>query len=249
MKELTTLFLLIALSASAQIPFSLRDPGARFNPGASVAVAESATYLINQNFEGSGSGGWDNSETWTGIDLVVSNATDAILRGSYSCKLDPLTVDANAYSPAFAVQSNLFTSFRFMFSGTNTENARAIFVVETNTVAQLTAYLGPANVLQLKHGSDGTKAGTFSLTSNTLWYVWVDYTTNSAPGVTDGWGAIYCTNSTTKPANPYISTTTGTASNKIDRVRIHSDRSATCFTTNWFDQVLVDDVDIGNITP
>lgn len=227
-------YLLILLCLLA-VGCSESDAGLMMMSGGTPAAAppaECTGLLICQNFEGTG---YDNSETWTEAGTVTEDYTTTILRGTQSCLVHRGPPDASLDSPAFAASGTVHMMLRFQVS--NVDNAWDMIKIRNAANADICIAELYTNVFHLHHGT-ATANGTFTVSVNTLYYVWIDYVKGTGA---NGTAAIYVSSTGTKPAAD-ASLTTGSSSTDATHIRFeeYNDKNLVV------DQIYVDDAVLGD---
>lgn len=206
------------------------------------AAAPAPTYLINQNFEGTG---YDNSETWTessGSSTIDEDYTATVLYGSQSLNVvGTVGADAYAKSPAFTAQSEVW--FYWLFRPVVSANANRIIyrgmlagVNKFNVRLKLTT-----KALELYDLTGGSAVTVATISTGTTYHIWGHYKADP-----DGILEIAFSTDGVKPTsgNNYASSTAGTLADNVDNVQVGNFSAAT--DDFIIDRVLVDDVEIGD---
>lgn len=195
------------------------------------------TYLINQNFEGTG---YDNSETWTetATGTVDEDYTGDVIAGSQSLRIVVSTQTGETRKDITAI-SDIFVYFRFKrVSGTT---LRLITFRDTTNTRGL-VNLNSSGTLTLNHGSaSASTVGTIAASDSV--HIWVRYTQGTGA---DGFMEVGFSTDGTKPTsgNNYASTSVGTSTTTVNRIALGTTSNQTA--EGIFDRVLADDVSIGN---
>lgn len=179
----------------------------------SVTTLAGVSYLINQNFEGTG---YDNSESWTTQNSTIDpDYTATVLAGSQSLALSG-SGGPNVYNTnTFTASSSVYVRFMFRISSYPGSNS-TIFRLENGTNAQTWVQLGTTGGLRLYH--NGVSVDSLSnISVNTTYYIWVRYTNS-------GVGEIGVSTTSTQPTMATISN--GADTQQINRVRAISSFNA-----------------------
>jgi hypothetical protein len=207
-------------------------------------VVVGASYLINQNFEGTG---YDNSESWTeagtGLD---EDYTTTVLVGSQSLYGISTTSAKTLTSPTFAAQSDCWAygQFRFGAGATLTAN-QTLFSVRGNTANLVQVLFRSSSKFRINVGSTASSDSVGTWTTGVTYHYRIHYTKGTGANAfgsfeisTDGTFA--------GSGNNYVQVTNGNATTDADNVRLTWDSSASNGEEIIWDRILVDDVTIGN---
>lgn len=224
---LITLWLVFALATNAN-PLVLLS--------GSPPEASPATYLVEENFEGTGApAGWTTTGTAQAINW--DDTTPTPLQGSQSAYLFADTsADTTMVTPTFADTTDMHFYLQIYIT-TLPSTGRNLIQARNATTLHENFLINSAGSLLITGGS----ATVNSLSTGQWYHVWGGYNAST--------GASYFTFSSdgTKPSSGDSYTTasqTGTAD--INNVRIQSDFNTTAGPEINVDRVLVDDVTIGN---
>ena len=217
--------------------------GAAEAPGGDPACSG---YLVCQNFEGAG---YDNSESpaETGAGVNEDYTTDA-LRGSQSLLITANAVTDDGLKWTISSQSGTIGAFlrvKIPTGETHGDDYR-FFVLYNDTTVLAYFKITSSRTISGYHGTTYiSPTGSPTLSENTTYYIWVDYTPSS--GSDDGTLGYYVSETTTKPGSANKATTEGTNTTSADGFGIYSvhDSSPGDYI---FDQVYVDDAVIGNVS-
>lgn len=237
------LILLIPFICSAGVQDMLK--GALEKKNGAAAPSECTGKLICQNFEGTG---YDNSESWTetiGTNGIIDedDTTATVLRGSQQLKI--YSGDNGKTSSTYAgftVDSDTTTYAHFRYKTTDaTPSAdRIIATIRATTEILCTVYLETTSEFAVI-ASGGTKAnGTTTSSDNTMFHIWVEYTEGTG---SNGTCSLYVSATATKPSVE-ASSTDGASTATPNRFYLQQGSGS---STGFFDQVLVDDADIGDV--
>ena len=195
----------------------------------------SPSFLVNQNFEGTG---YDNSESWTENGSPDEDYNSTVLRGSQS-----LGIATNGdYAQSPGVDNSGTTDFFFRFQTDVIAVSDIIRITNTSdsTIGRITL-LGDGD-LRIYHGTVNSETSDTPVSVDTTIYIWVDFTPGSG---SDGVMHLYHSASITKPGSPDITITTGDVTANLDHIRCI--KATATSLTFIFDQVLIDDETIGNV--
>jgi hypothetical protein len=175
----------------------------------------SPTYLINQNFEGTG---YDNGESWTEGGTWDEDYTTTVLTGSQSLFQDGLGGGSNT-SPDFAPSSHftLYLQFRLNTAVNNSE----LLVVRSGANADL------ANLVYRAGGTLRSSCGgvnfetSDAISTGQKIHVWIEFTKGTGA---NGLGSIGWSTDGTRPAsgNKFAQTTSGDATADAVRIRLEA---------------------------
>lgn len=206
--------------------------------GRGVTAGGGATYLVKQDFEGTG---YDNGETWTesGAGTVDEDWTDPLI-GTQSLRLATVSQSATNQSPTFTAQAECYGYF--VVHGATVEALNRIwFTGRAGTTVSLEIRRESSGVFRLRHGTTSTNATT-GIVADITYHVWWHYNDDSGPD--DGTARLWISTTDTKPGSPEAVITTGTATGDIDNVVLGAQNTGT--EEIIFDKVRVDNVDIGS---
>lgn len=198
---------------------------------ASAAVTNNSTqsavtYLINQNFEGTG---YDNGETWTETGTVYADYTTSPLRGSQSLSLS--TADYANTRVDFTAQNSIY--FHFLFSISADTTSQFFEIMNTGTSFVSVKYIAGGF---LRIGGTSQNATVSGVAINTPYHVWGRYTN-------DGTLDIRYNTTTDYDTATAASTTTNSDTAQANRVRFISDTTA----NKKIDQFIVSPTAIGDV--
>ena len=196
-----------------------------------------SSYIINQNFEGTG---YDNGETWTeaGTGTVDEDHTGTVIVGSQSLRVNISAQTGSTYA-SFAAQSSLFVKFRFQVASTSS-NPTIVTIRNGTTILASLILVGVNRTLRVNGGgSNGSASGTIN--ANQTKWVWFEYVkgTGSNAICRAGW------KDDGDPTKPDLSTTgaqTCIATNgngTLDADRIYLGHSVSSTYECFFDAVQV----------
>lgn len=187
----------------------------------SAATPAGPAYLVNQNFENTGSSGYDHSETWTeaGTGTINSKYTTTVLVGSQSLYINKSAQTASVLID-FAASSEVWVFVKFRPVTLPPANFNILAIQNTNT-SLLNLIITSAGLLRV-HGSNTVSA----MSAATTYDVFCHYKAGSgANGITSG---SFTTDGTRLTSgNAYKETTTGTQTLSANRLRISLNVSET----------------------
>lgn len=209
----------------------------------------SATYLVKQDFEGTG---YDNSEIWTesGAGTANEDSTTTPLVGSQSLRCTSSANTVRVESPNFASITEIHIYFLFKPGNTVASgNTRKILTLENSGAGTAEGIiLTDGESLTITHGgADATTVGAMS--DGTTYHVWGRW--KAKVGASDGEGEVTFSTDGIKPTtgNPnFASFSNGTGSSTAMRaiaIGNAPDDGNVTWTTD-FDKVRVDDEVIGS---
>lgn len=210
------------------------------NPAATVVVGQppggggGPTYLLEENFEGTGApSGWtDNSGT---PDYDDSTTSPGPLQGGESLFL---ASGEDAWSVTFTGQSSIEVHFRFSL-GAPSGHEEIFKMLDSGGSGRLRIEYRSGGGLRVEHGSTNGTTGT-AVSTATLYYGWVDYSIATGMG-SNGTANLYYSTSPTKPGSPESTLTTGTATDDITQLSFIGPTNGVLF-----DRSLADDDTIGS---
>ena len=238
--------------ASAGASLVLRADGKQLIPSVSrafhVLVSSAPSYLINQNFEGTG---YDNSETWTeaGSGTIDEDYSSSGLgmQGSQCLRLALTAQTGRATSPSFTGQTDVW-AYALL---------RIVSLPSSGTINLLTLYNGTTSLgritiastgaLAIRNGSTGGTTFGTNPSTGTTYHVWLRYTAGSgANGYSLG---AYSTDGTRPTSGgTFAEHTNGNATLAATDINVGSIKSGAGNTTVEFivDRVLVSTSEIGD---
>lgn len=233
-------FLIALLGAVLAWPVSAQE---------AVVVVQSrtaqVTWLINQNFEGTG---YDNTETWTESSTFNEDYATVILRGSQSGANE--TATSYAQKDLGADYSELWG--HFLFRATDVSPASEEAVVElydsTNTVFARFSIRTTGFVRSNHGGTIGTtSASVGDLADATAVRLWFYFKAETSDGANDGVFSMWTSTAaetSRSSGDQLISQTNGAMHQGVRYVRLVYGLSA---NVGIYDQVLVDDVSFTSV--
>lgn len=227
------IFLLSSCSVFAQLNISNPFYVAGVLKPASGGAAP--TYLINQNFEGTGYD--NNSETWTenaAPDEDYATAP-APLIGSQSWM--SAAVGGEAYSN-FAANDNVYAYAVFNIS--TLQNAIDIFQIRNSSDLGLTKLrINADGSVRMVHHASGPTSSAGVISAGTTFHVWMDY--HKGTGA-DSTAELFVSATSTKPGSATLSVTGEGNTTQASRIAIMGWSGG----NHIVDKVRVDDVAIGS---
>jgi hypothetical protein len=207
--------------------------------GAAGVAASGSSYLVEENFEGTGAPtGWTTASEGGTINY---DSTTSPLRGSQSLRLTHSGWPGARVYKAFTAQSQVYLFARVRWAADAGDDTPILTLRDSsgNTLCTLLVRSG-GGAFRLYHGTTFGNASS-SPTANTTYYVWISYTagTGANGAATLHWGT-----ATTKPGSADISVSTGTAT--ADAAQIHCE-TGEYGGTHDYDQILVSDEAIGDV--
>jgi hypothetical protein len=231
----STILLLLALTVSA---FGQAFPGTAAYQAAFLkpAAGGGATYLVNQNFEGTG---YDNGETWAESG-TANEDYGTPLKGSQSLHVSG---SFSGSSTDFANQTTAYAHCRFLL-GLIPSGQDGFFILadkDNGNAYRAAIYINASRqVFLYANGGVGSASGS-TVQANETYYVWLDY-------VASGQCVVAMSKTSTRPTvdgstdggDIYLTGTGGTGN--ANRIFAYNATDATMV----YDNVLVDDAAIGN---
>lgn len=235
---LTCLVLLLALPCLA--PTRVMRGNARAVP----VVTSGATYLVKQDFEGTG---YDNSETWSeaGTGTVDEDYTSVVLAGSQSLRIVTSGTVGRTTSPTFTAQADVWVYCLFR-PVSIPATQRWVFQLRDASSALCSLRFNSSGTLTIRAGSAGGTATVTALSAGTTYHIWMHYIKGSG---SDATGTVGFSTSGTKPTsgNEFASHTAGNATTDADRLELGDAAGASSGTIEYlYDKVRVDDASIGD---
>jgi len=212
--------------------------------GGNGSTPEAPTYLINQNFEGTG---YDNSETWTtSVGTPEPDYTGVVLLGSQSLR-STVNGEAERARADFTGADTLYGYLLFRREGINPVGDRLFFELTINGSTTRALTLSVTSTGQLKVGDlSGSHTGTTvsTMSTGTTYHIWWSYTKGTGSNAA---GTCAFSTDGTKPTsgNNFEDFTTGTST--VQGGRVWLGYTSTNSNADFiYDKVLIDDVDIGS---
>lgn len=220
---------------------------AQFQPGRSrsfLPAAAGSSYLINQNFEGTG---YDNSETWTefGTATIDEDYTGVVLAGSQSLRIKSTASSGRAVSPTFSDASDCWVYFLFR-PVTIPGTSHGAAMLRNGTTVVLTITINATGSLSIRNGSSGGTTTTNTMSTGTTYHVWGHYIAGSGA---DGFGSVGFSTTGTKPTSgtSYTEHTTGNGTASVNAMQCGSQSGEGSDTFEFiYDKVLVSASSIGD---
>lgn len=210
--------------------------------GAVDNTGSAATYLINQNFEGTG---YDNSESWTenaGTPDEDYATSPAPLVGSQSCQLNDGGVDETITSPTFTALAEAWFYF-VMTPDTLGASMSTYAQFRDASTSFVSAQYDAEGNWRISMSGGNSSATVDGMTADTVYEVLVHYVAGSGANAVGSVEFVPLGGGTFDGAgNNFTQFTSGTATASTDRVRLTSTDAASMIV----DRVLVDNVAIGN---
>ena len=199
-----------------------------------VAAGGGATYLIDEDFEGTGKPtDWVDSTGAGDYDY-----TTGPLEGAQSLFLDGTGTTTVVFSPTFTAQSTLWVHFMIKWSAQSAANVTTFGIRETNTLVAYLNFRSTAETVRVYNGT--TQTATTGWVVGTTYHVWMKYVKGTgADGITE----VYRSTTTTRGAA--LVTVTGNATSDLNNLYFQAN-TAQNFDV-MVDQVLVDDAEIGDL--
>jgi hypothetical protein len=203
--------------------------------------AGGATYLVKQDFEGTG---YDNGESWTETGSPNEDSETSPLVGSQSFRVAATASATWARSPSFTDQSTLHCYFQFR-PDDNTGGARRFFFIRNSSDVDLVMVQQNADrTILVRAGTAGGSTTVGTVTLDTIYHFWVTYTKGTGANAT---ATVAFSTDGTKPTSGdnYQIHSTGNATTDADYIGLGN--SAAQVIPTWdLDKVRVDDEVIGD---
>ena len=203
-------------------------------------------YLICQNFEGTG---YDNSESWSQLDggadcTINPDYTTVNLRSSGSQSF-AITITSSTIcrvtSPTFSDASTLYGHFMFQLPDLSVAGSTIILLNGTTTLGSIeTKTDGKLRVYQ---GSVYNDSSSSVISVDTPYHIWFKYVAEDPDTALNGQMLVWVGTTTTRPASPTNTITTGTSALAVNAIRFQ-----TPVSTRIWDQVLLDTVEFATVS-
>jgi hypothetical protein len=184
-----------------------------------------ASYLIKQNFEGTG---YDNSEAWSesGTGTMDEDYATSPMEGSQSLRIALSSTTGRVSSPAFTAQSDLWAYFQIKILGSLPAATTTIAEMQAASTDCLRLRLLTSGALDVRAGGGTPVATTGTLTPGTVYHVWIHYIAGTGA---NGFSSVGFSPDGTKPTSGtnYAEMTTGTATASPSSQRLGQSTSAT----------------------
>lgn len=196
------------------------------------------TYLINQNFEGTG---YDNGETWSESGTVDKDNTTNPIVGSQSLYLGAANF-SSVTSPSFTGQTTVSLFFKLRpvasngLSGVSTDFTLLAILNSSNEVLAGLSWNQDGGsgegIIKLETNGTLSSASSQRITLDVVWNVWIDYveggtcvlaaSTGTTKPTSDGSGNIYLTKTggTGTATKVYLSNGGGSGGGRFDKVLV-----------------------------
>lgn len=209
-------------------------------------VTDSApTYLLEENFENTGSPGYDL--TWTeasGTPDENYSTTGINMQGSECLELNDGGVNERTDSQTFTESTDLdgYALIRFNTLPAATES---FLIVRDGVTAILTLQVSAAGALRVSMPGGNSAVTTSTMSAGTTYSVWWHYTAGSGA---NGFGSVAFiaetggSDSRPTSGNNYTQFATSTTTASCENIRLLMDGGI----QEWKDRVLVDDATIGS---
>jgi len=211
---------------------------------AAASAGGGATYLRDQNFEGTG---YDNSETWSETaGTPDEDYTATVLLGSQSLFLDGSgSANQRTSCPTFTGQTDVWYYFLWRPVTLTGSGTTTFCSVMNGTTELFQVQCSSAGALRVS-GSVNSAATTSTVTVGNTYHVWVHYAADIDGGAASALCSVAFSTTGTKPTsgNNYTAATTGTDTATSNNMRFLV--IGTTLTQNIYDHFLADDVSIGD---
>lgn len=208
---------------------------------AQASAGAGVSYLLEENFEGTGApSGWNSGGT------VNWDYTTTVLQGSQSLLVDATSGSGWALTTTFTAQTTIEVYFLYR---TSTPTADAgytsdVFYLRDGSSIRMSLVLLSNATLWLTHGANSAASGT-AFSANTTYHVWLRYVAGSGA---NGVAKVAASTTGTRPtADPiYAEVTTGTATTSVDNLMLVATNMPINKPLSIFDRLLVSTSAIGD---
>lgn len=203
-----------------------------------------ATYLLEENFEATGSPGYDTS-TWTESGTPDENASTSglSLQGSECLQINASATTVNTTSPTFTAQSTAYAYFLLRFSALPSGGTWTLFQFRHSGGECARIRVTATGALSIRAGGGTDVATSSTMSTGTTYHIWMKYVKGSGSNAVVEAG--FSTDGTRPTSGGTFATqTAGTATTDTDRIMFGQ---ASSNTVNMYaDKVRVDDAVIGD---
>lgn len=211
--------------------------------GGSPPAVAAATYLRNQNFEGTG---YDNGETWTtSSGSINADYTTTVLLGSQSLSTDS-TSGASRVRTDFTNQNEVWGYFLFQIGGSAPAGDRQIFSLAVNAGTTEFCKILLTSARKIRLQTSGSYYTTDALTIGTKYHCWWRYKNGTGTAEIE-FSFKDASVDAVKPTsgNAYVLASSLSISSQAGRIYLGCDQSSAA-NLYIFDKILIDDVAIGD---
>jgi len=188
--------------------------------------------ITTEGFEGTGA-----PTNWASSGTVDWDATDVVLTGVQSCKINSDLAIAQ-YQPTVAADE-FYVFFQFKPTAVATTGSRNLLLFYSSTSAvQASVYIN-ASKIQIGHGTS-IATGSTTLIAETKYYLWCYWVKGTG---SDGVINVHLSTTKTKPASPEVSIINGSTTLQTNRIRLYA---AAQTMPVWFDEFVLSSAEIGD---
>lgn len=238
MIRLSTLVLLLFVCIGEASPLLLLG-----RPRQAAAAGGGATYLVKQDFEGTG---YDNSETWSeAAGDPNEDYTGTVLAGSQSLLLDGTSATQRTDSPTFASTADAWVYMLIRVTDLPSSTENFITLISTGPVGLFSADITSGGNLRVS-GSVNSATTVSAMSVDTTYHVWIHYVAGS--GVNAVCSVAFSTDGVRPTTgNNFTSVSNGSETASLNFVRLRADTGVTFICIQ--DKIRVDDALIGDNPP
>ena len=229
------LFLILSVQMFGQSAYLINRRTASRPPPA----AGGASYIISENFEGTGiPTGWG-----TGTGTPDYDYTTSPMEGAQGLRLDASSADQSSVSPTNTAAAEVWIYYRLRVDVLPASSREAVRLRNAGTsIARV--FITTSGQMQFRHGTVSVST-VGVMAPATDYHCWLHYLAGSgANGVAD-WG--FSTDGTEPTSgNNFGSTASGDATGSIDNFQFFADFASATGPIQVFDKFRYDDADIGS---
>lgn len=203
-----------------------------------------ATYLLQENFEATGSPGYDTS-TWTEAGSPDENTSTSglSLQASECLYFNPAAATWSTTSPTYTAQSTAYAYFLIRFSALPSGGTWTLFQFRHSAGECGRVRVTNTGTLSVRAGGGTDVATASGMSTGTTYHLWVKYVKGSGSNAVVEAG--FSTDGTRPTSGGTFATqTAGTATTDADRIMYGQASSNT--VSVYIDKVRVDDAVIGD---
>lgn len=206
------------------------------------AGGSSPTYLIEENFENTGSPGYDLTWTESSGSPDENYSTSGLdMQGSECIELNDGGTNERSDSPTFTATADgwFFCRIRFNSLPAGTET---IISIRNGVTEMCSAQITAAGAWRLAMTGGNSAATTATMSAGTTYKVRIRYTAGSGANAFGSFEFVATGGTFDGSGTDYTSKADSTATLSADNLRIRSDGAIQL----WMDRVLFDDAEIGS---
>lgn len=209
--------------------------------GTTISCGSSTSYLINQNFEGTG---YDNSETWTeaGTGTVDEDEATIVLTGSQSMRITAAGTQPRVISPSFTAQAEVWVYWQVHMVSLPGSTLPLMWVRDGANAQVMRVRITSAGLLNIQSATGGANT-VDALSTGTMYHIWAHYLKGTGANAVVDVG--FSTDGVRPTSgNKFRQLTNGDATTDATNLLIGTTAN---YTMEWVtDRVLADDAQIGN---